>query len=71
MMDQIFSCVAGISTWVTPWSRNASTTALMTAGGEPMAPTSPQPYTPSGLWVQSVVWVATLTGAKSSARGMV
>jgi hypothetical protein len=28
--------------------------ALITAGGEPMAPASPQPLTPSGLWVQGV-----------------
>ena len=32
----------------------ASITALTTAGGEPMAPASPQPFTPSGLWVQGV-----------------
>ena len=69
MMFQIFPGVAGISMCRTPYSFSASTTALMTAGGEPMAPTSPQPFTPSGLWVQSVAWVATLTGGRSSARG--
>jgi hypothetical protein len=33
---------------------SASITALTTAGGEPMAPASPQPFTPSGLCVQGV-----------------
>jgi hypothetical protein len=28
--------------------------ALITAGSEPIAPASPQPLTPSGLWVQGV-----------------
>ena len=42
-----------MSIWVTslPAERSASTTALTTAGGEPIAPASPQPFTPSGLWV--------------------
>ena len=35
-------------------------TALMTAAGAPIAPASPQPLTPSGLWVQSVPCVATV-----------
>ena len=48
--------VAGMSIWVTLWPPDcsASTTALITAGGDPMAPASPQPFTPSGLWVQGV-----------------
>jgi len=44
--------------------------ALITAGGEPMAPASPQPFTPSGLCVQGVTCVSTLKLGKSSARGM-
>jgi hypothetical protein len=43
--------VAGIGTSFTP---SAWQMALMTAGGEPMAPASPQPFTPSGLCVQGV-----------------
>ena len=37
----------------TPKTLSASTTALITAGGDPMAPTSPHPFTPSELWAQS------------------
>ena len=33
---------------------SASTIALITAGGEPIAPASPQPFAPKGLCVQSV-----------------
>ena len=45
--------------------------ALMTAGGEPMAPASPQPFTPSGLCVQGVPGtVSTVKLGRSSARGM-
>ena len=71
MICQILAGVAGMSSVRTSYSRRASTTALMTAGGEPMAPTSPQPFTPSGLCVHSVAWVATPTDGRSSARGMV
>ena len=48
---QTRSAVAGMAMSFTP---NASVSALMKAGGEPMAPASPQPFTPSGLWVQGV-----------------
>ena len=34
--------------------------ALISAGGAPIAPASPQPFTPSGLWVQAVTLVPTL-----------
>ena len=46
----------GMSIWVTflPPDCSASITALTTAGGLPMAPASPQPFTPNGLWVQGV-----------------
>ena len=49
----------------------ALTMALITAGGEPMAPASPHPFTPSGLWVQAVTVVSTEKLGRSSARGIV
>ncbi len=54
--DQTRDGLRGMSTWVMslPMERRASTTALTTAGGEPIAPASPQPFTPRGLWVQGV-----------------
>ena len=45
---------AGMSNSFTPRSLSASSTALITAGGEPMAPASPQPLVPRGLWVHGV-----------------
>jgi len=47
---------SGMSIWAMSWPPDcsASMTALTTAGGLPMAPASPQPFTPSGLWVQGV-----------------
>ena len=50
---------------------SASSTALTSAGGEPIAPASPQPFTPSGLWVQGVTheWSTTKLGT-SAARGI-
>ena len=39
---------------VTPTTDKASTIALITAGGEAIAPASPQPLTPKSLWVQAV-----------------
>ncbi len=51
---QILSGVAGISMLSTPATRNASVSALMTAAGVPMAPASPQPLAPMGLWVHGV-----------------
>src|SRR5271166_707280 len=71
MIDQSFCGVAGMSICRTPYGFRASTTALMIAGGEPIAPTSPQPFTPSGLCVHSVVSVPTVMFGRSSARGMV
>ena len=55
---------------VTPSGASASSTALMTAGGEPIAPASPQPLEPIGLWVQGVLSVSSLNIGKSSARGI-
>jgi hypothetical protein len=65
---QIFSGVAGISIR-TPV---AMVSALMTAAGAPIAPASPQPYTPSELEVQAVPpLVTTSKFGKSCARGIV
>src|SRR5690606_12695065 len=53
---QTFCGVAGIVSWLLPI---ASVMALMTAGGEPMAPASPHPLMPSGLPGQGVFDVDT------------
>ena len=62
--------VAGMSMWLTPSGRSASSMALITAGGAPIAPASPQPFTPSGLNGVGVQRVATWKDGRSSARGM-
>src|SRR5262249_28820453 len=62
--------VAGISRSVTPSGVSASRSALTTAAGAPIAPDSPQPLAPSGLWVQG--WLSSVSEAKlgrSVARG--
>jgi hypothetical protein len=46
--------VAGIDMSLTPISERASTIALITAGGDPIAPTSPTPLTPKVLCVHNV-----------------
>src|SRR4029453_4131177 len=46
------SAVSGISKSVTPNGASASSAAPTTAAGAPMAPASPQPLAPRGLWVQ-------------------
>lgn len=46
---QTFSGVIGISRSLVSYPRRASTTALKTAGGVPMQPASPAPFTPRGL----------------------
>ena len=56
---------AGMSKSFTPSGASASSTALMTAGGEPIAPASPQPLVPSGLWVQGVQTVSSLNCGNS------
>ena len=61
------STVAGIAISRTP---SASVSALMYAGGEPIAPASPQPFTPSGLWVHGVPWLPILKFGMSMARGI-
>ena len=49
-----FSGDAGIDMSVTPSGDSASMTALISAGGDAMAPASPQPLTPRSLCVQAV-----------------
>ena len=48
----------------------ASVMAFITAGGAPIAPASPQPLTPSVLWVQGVSVSATWKLGTLSALGM-
>src|SRR6185436_1246545 len=69
MARQTLSGVAGMSMSLTPSGARASSTALITAGGTPMAPTSPTPLAPSGLWVHGVTWLPTLKKGRSAARG--
>ena len=45
-------------------------TKKLTAGGTPIAPTSPTPLTPSGLCVHAVTWLPTLKFGRSAARGI-
>src|SRR3546814_20025771 len=48
--------VAGIAMSRTPSGASASSIALITAGGAPIAPPSPQPLTPGGLVVHGTPW---------------
>ena len=43
---------------------------IRAAGGTPIAPHSPTPLTPIGLWVHAVTWLPTLKLGRSAARGM-
>ena len=65
-----FSGDSGVVSVLMPRSPNASITPLVTQGGPPIAPDSPQPLAPSGLVRQgadssSVTWI----GGMSPARG--
>src|SRR2546425_2291824 len=51
--------VAGISRSVTPSGASASSSAPTTAAGAAIAPASPQPLAPSGLWVQG--WLSSVS----------
>ena len=62
--------VAGMSTWRTPRSASASMIALITAAGEATEPASPQPLTPSGLFLHGTSTVETCIAGTPSARGM-
>src|SRR5208337_1916768 len=59
--------VAGMA--ISSWP-SASVIALITAGGEAMAPASPQPLMPSGFDGQTVSIVSIVYDGTSSARGM-
>ena len=58
-----------MSRWRTPNGRNASTTALTTAGVEPMVAASPMPFAPSGLHGDGVTVWSVVNNGRSSARG--
>ena len=60
--SQMRSGEQGMSMWRTPRWLSASTTALCTAGVEPMVPDSPMPLAPSGLrgLGVSVLWASKL-----------
>ena len=60
MRRHSLSGVAGMSRWRIPSGFSASTRALVIAAGAPIAPASPQPLTPSGLWVHRVTLVDSL-----------
>src|SRR6266566_118647 len=62
--------VSGMSRSSTPSGASASRTALTKAAGAPIVPDSPQPFAPSGLWVQG--WLSSTSVANdgsASARG--
>ena len=61
---------SGMSRWRTPNGRSASTTALTTAGVEPMVAASPMPLAPSGLNGDGVTVWSVANDGKSSARGI-
>src|SRR5438874_6720333 len=70
MARQIWCGVAGICKSLTPYGASASRMAVMTAAGAAMAPDSPQPLAPSGLWVHG--WLSSNSDTKngtSVARG--
>src|SRR5205085_4081757 len=64
------SGVAGISICVTPNSRSASTTALMTAASAGVVPPSPPARTPSGLVGDGISINSVANEGKTSARGI-
>ena len=63
---QMAAGVAGMSTWVTP---SASVSAEITACGAPMAPASPDPFTPRTLFLQGMLRKLMSKRGRSSARG--
>src|ERR1700722_1230817 len=78
---QILFGVAGISMWPMPSGRSASSIALITAGGAPVAagwraggapvaPASPAPLIPSGLVVDGTSAISERRSGKSEARGI-
>src|SRR5262249_30882305 len=67
---QIFSGVSGMSMWVTPKSRSASTTAFTTAPSAGVVPPSPPARTPSGLVGEATSISSVRNDGSPSARGM-
>jgi len=59
---QTRSSVTGMSTCSTPSGESVSTTALTTVGGATMAPPSPTPFAPVGLWGDGVTVSSTSSG---------
>ena len=69
MTRQIFSAVTGMSSAVTPRGASASSTALITAASAAVQPDSPQPFTPSGLVLQGISFLAQPKNGSYAARG--
>src|SRR5207245_8575472 len=67
---QIFSERRGMSICVTPKGASASTTALTTAGVDPIVPASPTPLTPNGFTGDGVIVRSSSNSGKSCARGI-
>ena len=65
------SGVAGMSMCLMPSGETASTTALITAAGAPIAPISPTPFTPNGFMGQGVSVASVSKLGRSPARGSV
>src|SRR5512138_2391920 len=62
--------VSGVLSCLMPSSLSASITPLVTQGGPPIAPDSPQPLAPSGLVLHGADGSSvTAIGGMSSARG--
>ena len=69
MARQTRSGLAGIGTSVTPRCESASTTALITAGADPIVPASPIPFTPIGFEVLGVTVRSVSNDGNSAADG--
>src|SRR3984893_2071273 len=67
MRRHSLSGVAGMSRCRMPSGFSASTRALVIAAGAPIAPASPQPLTPSGLWVHGVTLVDNMKYGRAAA----
>jgi len=71
MAFQTLSGLAGMSKWLIPSGRSASTIAFITEVIDPAQPASPQPFAPSGLVVAGTGWLAqSIDALMSYARGM-
>ena len=73
-LGSLVALVAALQLWffghIAYWNfAHPSTTAFMTAAGAPIAPASPQPFTPSTLCVHGTSVVETLKEGTLSARG--